>query len=106
MKVKTNLPDEEGSLRCVHWAETVFRAVLRIGHPTTSFISQHYRAMEAYDPGWCSHIILNPLTRLLKGIFHLQWLSLRLTQYFQKQGHSAAPVDYLDPLEILEKLQM
>ena len=106
MKMKINLPDEEGSLRCVRRAEAVFRAVLPIGHPATSFISQHYRAMKAYDPGWRNHVTSNPLTRPLKGILHLHWLSLRLTQYFRKQGRSATPVACPDPLDILDKLQM
>ena len=62
--------------------------------------------MKAYDPGWRNHVTSNPLIRPLKGILHLQWLFLRLTQYFQKQGQSATPVDFPDPLDILDNLQM
>ena len=40
-KMKTNLLDEEGSLRCICRAEAIFHVVLPIGHPVTSFIFPH-----------------------------------------------------------------
>ena len=106
MKMKTNLLDEEGPLLCVRREEASFCTVLPIRYPATSFISQYYRTMKAYNHGWCNHVTSNPLTQPLKGIPHLQWLSLRLTQYFRKQGRSATTVDFPNPMEILDKLQM
>ncbi len=34
---------------------------------------------EAFDPGWAHHMTFTPLLSSLKGIYHLQWLSLCLT---------------------------
>ncbi len=39
--------------------------------------------MKAFDLGWAHHETSNPLLNPLKGVLHLQWLSLCLTQYFK-----------------------
>ena len=62
--------------------------------------------MKAFDPGWAHHETSNPLLRPLKGVLHLQWLSLRLTQYFKSLDRTVGPVPCPDPLDIVNKVQI
>jgi hypothetical protein len=77
--MKVNLPGADNSVRCILRMQAIFPAVLPIGHPITSFFSEYYRVMKAFDPGWAHHKTSNPLLSPLKGVYHLQWLSLCLT---------------------------
>ncbi len=83
LKMKVNIPGADDSVRCILRMQAFFRAVLPIGHAITSFLAEHYQVMKAFDPGWAHHETSNPLLSPLKGVYHLQWLSLHLTQYFK-----------------------
>ncbi len=72
--------------------QAFFCTVLPIGHPITSFLAEHYQVMKAFDPGWAHHETSNPLLSPLKGVYHLQWLSLCLTQYFKSLDCTEGPV--------------
>ncbi len=76
--MKVNLPGADNSVRCILHMQAFFCAVLPIGHPITSFLMEHYQVMKAFDPGWAHHKTSNLLLSPLKGVYHLQWLSLRL----------------------------
>jgi hypothetical protein len=82
--------------------EAIFRAVLPVGHPLTQFLQQHYSAMQAFDPGWHNYTTPFPELHLLKDIFHLQWLSLRLTQYFNQHDQNLPAVFPPEPHKIIE----
>jgi hypothetical protein len=106
LKMKVNLPGADDSVRCILRMQAFFCAVLPIGHPITSFLAEHYRVMKAFDPGWAHHETSNPLLSPLKGVYHLQWLSLRLTQYFKSLDCTEGPVPCPDPLDIVNKVQI
>ncbi len=106
LKMMVNLSGADDSVRCILHIQAFFFAVLPIGHPITSFLAEHYRVMKAFDPGWAHHETSNPLLSPLKGVYHLQWLSLHLTQYFKSldctEGHILCP----NPLDIVNKIQI
>jgi hypothetical protein len=106
LKMKVDLPGADNSVRCILLMQAFFCAVLPIGHPITSFLAEHYQVMKAFDPGWAHHETSNPLLSPLQGVYHLQWLSLRLTQYFKSLDRTAGPVPCLDLLYIVNKVQI
>jgi hypothetical protein len=104
LRMKVNLPGPEDSIRAVRWLQAVCRAVLPIGHPITHFLNQHYNAMRALDPGWQTYCTPLFETRALKGVFHLQWLSLRLTKYFMQHDQNMPAVFPPNPNEIIDNI--
>jgi hypothetical protein len=62
--------------------------------------------MKAFNPGWAHHETSNPLLSPLKGVYHLQWLSLRLTQNFKSLDRTEGPVPCPDSLDIVNKVQI
>jgi hypothetical protein len=106
LKMKVNLPRADNSVRCILCMQAFFRVVLPIGHPITSFLVEHYQVMKAFDPGWSHHETSNPLLSLLKGVYHLQWLSLRLTQYFKSLDRTEGPIPCPNPLDFVNKIQI
>jgi hypothetical protein len=106
LKMKVNLPGADGSVRCILCMQTFFRAVLPIGHPITSFLAEHYRVMKDFDPGWAHHETSNPLLSPHKGVYHLQWLSLHLMQYFKSLDFTEGPIPYPNPLDVVNKIQI
>jgi hypothetical protein len=55
LKMKVNLPGADNSIHCILRMQAFFCAVLPIGHPITSFLTEHYQVMKAFDPGWAHH---------------------------------------------------
>ncbi len=55
-------------------------------------LHQHYGFMNAYDPGWATYSTYVPQFCGLKGVYQLQWLSLRLTRYFSQLDHNSGDV--------------
>jgi hypothetical protein len=82
LKAKINLPGPDDSLRCVLHMLAVFCAVLPQGHPLVSFLREHYGFMKAYNQRWAMYSMHVPALRGLKGVYHLQWLWLKITKYF------------------------
>jgi hypothetical protein len=105
LKAKVNLPGPEDSVRCVLRMLAVYRSILPGGHPLVSFLQQHYGFMKAYDPGWATYPTFVPQFRGLKGVYHLQWLSLKLTRYFGQTDRNMADVRAPDPHEIIDHIQ-
>ncbi len=62
--------------------------------------------MKAFVRGWAHHKTSNPLLSPLKGVLHLQWPSLLLTQYFKSLDRTLGPIPCLDPLDIVNKVQI
>ena len=85
--------------------QAVYRAVLPVGHPLTNFLGLHYEAMRAFDPGWQNYATHIPELRSLKGVFHLQWLSLKLTKYFTQIDHNFAGVSCPDPSAVIDSIE-
>ncbi len=52
------------------------------------------------------HKTSNPLLSPLKGAYHLQWLSLHLTQYFKSLDRTEGPIPCPSPLDIVNKIQI
>ena len=104
LKMKVNLPGPDDSIRAVRRMQAVCRAVLPVAHPITQFLGQHYNAMRAFDPGWQTYTTPIPEYRSLKGVFHLQWLSLRLTKYFVQHDQNMPVVFAPDPNAIIDSI--
>jgi hypothetical protein len=105
LKAKINLPGPDASVRCVLRMLAVYRAVLPEGHRLVGFLQQHHSLMNAYDPGWAAYPTYIPQLRGLKGVYHLQWLSLKLTRYFGQLDRNMAEVRVPDPHEIVDHIQ-
>ncbi len=106
LKMKVNLPGADDSVRCILRMQSFFCTILLICHPITSFLAEHYQVMKAFYPGWAYHKTSNPLLSPLKGVYHLQWLSLRLMQNFKSLDRTEGPVPCPDPLDIVNKVQV
>jgi hypothetical protein len=106
LKMKVNLSGADDLVRCILRMQAFFRAVLPIGHPITSFLVEHYQVMKAFDPGWAHHETSKLLLSPLKGVYHLQWLSLCLKQYFKSLDRTEGPVSCPNPLDIVNKVQI
>ena len=105
LKAKINLPGPDASVRCVLRMLAVSRAILPKGHQLVSFLQQHHSLMNAYDPGWATYPTHSPQLRGLKGVYHLQWLSLKLTRYFGQLDCNIAEVQVPDPHKIIDHIQ-
>lgn len=105
LKAKITLPGPDDTIRCVLRMHAVFRALLPPDHPLLSFMAAHHAAMKAYDPGWTTYATYVPALRGLKGVYHLQWLSLRLTNYFRMLDRNVPNVACPDPHEIIDRIQ-
>jgi hypothetical protein len=90
--MKVNFPGANNLVRCILRMQALFRVVLPIGHLITTFLGGHYRVMKAFDPSWAHHKNSTPLLNSLKGIYHLQLLSLCPTQYFKSLDCTEGPV--------------
>ncbi len=105
LKAKINLPGLDNSLRCVLCMLAVFCVVLPQGHPLVSFLHEHYGFMKAYDLGWAMYLMHVPALCGLKGVYHLQWLLLKITKYFlqfdQNIGNAWCP----DPHKTIDLIQ-
>ncbi len=105
LKAKINLPGSDNSLQCVLCILAVFRAVLPHGHPLVSFLRKHYSFMKAYDPGWAMYLTHVHALCGLKGIYHLQWLSLKIMKYFLQLDQNIGDTRCPDPHEIIDLIQ-
>jgi hypothetical protein len=81
LKAKINFPGPDESLQCVLCMLVVFCAVLPHRHPLVSFLRKHYGFMKD-DPGWATYLTHGPALRGMKGVYHLQWLLLKIMKYF------------------------
>jgi hypothetical protein len=105
LKSKVNLPGPDDSIRALRRMQAVYRAVLPVGHPLTNFLGSHHDIMRAFDPGWQNYATHAPELRSLKGVFHLQWLSLKLTKYFTQLDHNFNVVTCPDPTAIVDAIE-
>jgi hypothetical protein len=105
LKAKINLPGPDDSLRCVLCMLAVFRAVLPHGHPLVSFLRKHYGFTKAYNPGWATYLMHVPALCGLKGVYHLQWLLLKITKYFLQLDQNIGDTRCPDPHEIIDLIQ-
>jgi hypothetical protein len=105
LKAKINLPGPDDSLRCVLCMLAVFCAVLPHGHPLISFLHEDYGFMKAYDPGWATYSTHVPSLHGLKGVYHLQWLLLKIMKYFLQLDRNIGDARCLDPHKIIDLIQ-
>jgi hypothetical protein len=105
LKAKVNLPGPDASVQCVLRMLAVYQAILPVEHPLVLFLQQHYGFMNAYDPCWASYSTYVPQFRGLKGVYHLQWLSLKLTRYFGQIDQNLGAVRAPDPHKIIDHIQ-
>ena len=106
LKTKIKLPGADESLRCVLRLCAVYRAVLPLGHPVTAALWRHYTTLRSFDPGWSLHATSIPSQRALKGVYHLQWLSVRLSNYFRDHDRQNDAVPCPNLLGLIDKIQL
>jgi hypothetical protein len=106
LKMKVNLPGADNSVRCLLRMQAFFCVVLPIGHTITSFLAEHYGVMKAFNPDWAHHETSNPLLSPLKRVYHFQWLSLRLMQYFKSLDCTEGLIHCPNPLDIVNKIRI
>ena len=85
--------------------QAVYQAILPVGHPLITFLGNHHDIMRAFDPNWQNYSTYVPGLRALKGVFHLQWLSLKLTRHFTQLDHNYPIVTFPDPADIVHYIQ-
>jgi len=105
LKMKVNIPGPDDSIRAVRRMQAVYRTVLPVGHPLTTFLATHHDIMKNFDPNWQNYSTYVPRLRPLKGVFHLQWLSLKLTRYLTQLDHNYPIVTFPDPADIVNCIQ-
>ncbi len=105
LKMKVNIPGPDDSIRAVRRMQAVYRAILPVGHPLIAFLANHHDIMKAFDPNWQNYHTYVPRLRPLNGVFHLQWLSLKLTRYFTQLDHNYPIVTFPDPADIVNCIQ-
>ena len=105
LKMKVNMPGPDDSIRAVRRMQAVYRAILPVGHQLTTFLANHHDIMKAFDPNWQNYATYVPRLRSLKGVFHLQWLSLKLSRYFTQLDHNYPIITFPDPADIVNCIQ-
>lgn len=104
LKMKVKLPGLDDSIHAVCRLQAVCRAVLPVAHSITRFLGQHYNVMRSFDPGWQTYTTPLPEYRSLKGVFHLQWLSLWLTKHFMQHDQNLPVVFAPNPIAIVDSI--
>ncbi len=61
--------------------------------------------MKAYDLRWTTYPTHVLALQGLKGVYHLQWLSLKITKYFTQVDRNMGDVRCPDPHEIIDFIQ-
>jgi hypothetical protein len=61
--------------------------------------------MKAYDPGWVTYSTHVPALCGLKGVYHLQWLLLKIMKYFLQLDRNIGNTRCPDPHEIFDLIQ-
>jgi hypothetical protein len=105
LKAKINLPGPDDSLRCILWMLAVCRAVLPPAHLLVAFLHNHYAFMKASNPGWVTYSTHVPALRGLKGVYHLQWLSLKIMKFLSQIDHNLGKACCPDPHKIINLIQ-
>ncbi len=105
LKAKVNLPGPDDSLRCILRMLDVFCAILPLKHPLLLFLKEHYGYMKAFDLGWTTYSTHVPALRGLKGVYHVQWLSLNITKYFSQVDSNVGKACCPDPHKIINYIQ-
>jgi hypothetical protein len=105
LKAKINLPGPDNSLRFVLHMLAVFCVVLPHRHPLVSFLCKHYSFMKAFNPGWVMYSTHVPALCGLKGVYHLQQLSIKITKYFLQLDRNIGNPRCPDPHEIIDLIQ-
>jgi hypothetical protein len=61
--------------------------------------------MKAYNPGWVTYSMHVSALHGLKGVHHLQWLSLKITKFFSQVDRNLGKACCPDPHEIIDLIQ-
>jgi hypothetical protein len=61
--------------------------------------------MKAYDPGWATYSMHVPALCGLKGVYHLQWLLIKITKYFLQLDQNIGDARCPDPHKIIDLIQ-
>ena len=99
------IPTKEGSIRVIIRMLALYQVILPLGHPITSFMSEHYFAIKNFDPDWANYHTSTPGHDCLKGVYHLAWIMDRLTIYFRSLQRGVV-TPCLDPMEIINHINL
>ena len=104
LKMTISLPGENHSVDNLHRMDALCAILLPAAHPFRTYVAQHTSALVSYRPKWEKVEMSSPLLQRAKGIFHLQYLALRVSRYWKEQSVSLAPVTLPDPEELFRDL--
>ena len=104
LKLAVNLPSENKSGDVLKRVEILCSVLLPPLHPFHSYIRQHLTEFENFFGNWEAHEISPSSLQPAKGVLHLQWLSLRLSQYWRDQSMSALPLSLPDPKDLFTRI--
>lgn len=105
LKLAVNLPSENKSGEVLKRVEILCSVLLPPLHPFHSYIRQHLAEFENFFGHWEAHEISPSSLQPAKGVLHLQWLSLRLSQYWRDQSMSALPLFLPNPRDLFTRIQ-
>lgn len=105
LKLVVNLPSENKSGEVLKRVEILSSVLLPPLHPFHSYISRHLTEFENFFGHWEAHELSTPSLQAAKGVLHLQYLSLRVSQYWRDQSMSDLPLSLPNPKELFRKIQ-
>ena len=105
LELVVNLPSENKSGEVLKRVEILSSVLLPPLHPFHSYISQHLAEFENFFGNWEVHELSTPSLQAAKGVLHLQYLSLRVSQYWRDQSMSDLPLSLPNPKELFSKIQ-
>ena len=92
LKIEVNLPGENESANNLRRMDALCSILLPAAHPFRTFIENHATPFESYMPRWKRLEMSHPLFQPAKGVFHLQYLALRVSRYWQEQSTTVTAV--------------
>ena len=104
LKLDVKLPGENHSVNNICRMDALCSILLPNNHPFRTYIAKHLSALESYMPKWERMEMSSPLLQPAKGAFHLQYLALRVSRYWQDQSVSVTPITLPDPEELFREL--
>ena len=88
LKLAIHFPLENKSLENVCHAKIVYSVLLSMGHIALTYLNAHIKSINYFCSQWGTVETMYPANQPTKGVYHLQYLSLRLTKYWRDQSMS------------------
>lgn len=97
LKMAINLPGENHSINNLRRMDALCAILLPALHHFRTYIKKHTKALDSYMPKWGRMEMSHPTLQLAKGKYHLEYLALRVSRYWEDQSLILTPVSLPDP---------